>query len=260
MILSQELEVATQAALLAGRTIKNYFKRRVAVDHKSPEQPVTIADREANDIIKKILLDAFPEDGWLSEETCDTPDRLGKDRCWIVDPLDGTKEFIAEIPEFAISIGLAIKHMPVLGVVYNPAKDELFTAIKGCGAFLGDQKLQVSSTHDLLKSKFSVSRSEIKRGDWNAFESKIGTLIPSGGLAYKMCEVARGRTDASFSLSPKSEWDLAASVVIVEEAGGIVRLPNDSVFLLNMPNPRVSGILYSNRELYTPIRQMIAQA
>lgn len=259
MNLSQELSVAENAALQAGRIISQYYKRKVAVDHKSPEQPVTVADREANDMIKSILLGAFPQDGWLSEETLDTSDRLKKDRCWIIDPLDGTKEFIAGIPEFAVSIGLSIKNQAVLGVVYNPVKDELYTAIKGCGAFFNRQKISTTQTSNLLDARFVVSRSETKRGDWKAFENQIGQLIISGGLAYKMCEVAKGSADASFSLSPKSEWDLAASVVIVEEAGGIVRTPDNSVFLLNQSNPKVKGIIYSNGPLYEPIRELIAK-
>jgi myo-inositol-1(or 4)-monophosphatase len=130
-----DVELALEAAVAAGAAVMESFGRPMEVVEKAPDQPVTPADLEADGILRARLLGARPGYGWLSEETADRPDRLGAERVWIVDPIDGTRSFIAGRPEFAISIGLAERGEAVLGVVHNPATGELFWAVRGGGAY-----------------------------------------------------------------------------------------------------------------------------
>ncbi|OGP10461.1 MAG: hypothetical protein A2048_01485 [Deltaproteobacteria bacterium GWA2_45_12] len=256
MTWKKELCVAIDVALKAGEIIAKYYQTGVAVHHKSAEQPVTIADREADAIIKKIVLSAFPNDGWFSEETTDNAQRLSKRRVWIVDPLDGTKEFIGGVPEFAVSIALVENARPVVGVVYNPATSELFYASKKGGAFFGEKRIHVSDEKDFKKSRILASRSELGRGEWKKHEGRF-QIVPSGGMAFKMVQVACARADASFSLQPKTEWDFAAGLLIVEEAGGVVSQIDGSRFVFNKKDPLATGIVHSNPFLYSNIMDLI---
>ena len=124
--------------------IMHYYKTKLDVTHKSPNNPVTKADYEANEKIKEILTLKYPDFGWLSEETKDSSERLKKEYVWIIDPIDGTKEFIEGIPNFSISIGLVQNGIPILGVLYNPASEELFYAKKNQGSFYNDKLVKCS--------------------------------------------------------------------------------------------------------------------
>lgn len=246
---SRELSIAINAAKLASTAIMKVYATPFEVQHKSKEQPVTEADRQANDIIQKTILTAFPDDGWLSEESIDEAKRLNKKRVWIVDPLDGTKEFIAKIPEFAISIGLSVEGRTVVGVILNPATGRLFTAEKGKGAFCDGKSIRVSAETNLTQARILSSRSETSRGEWTNYQGKF-VIQESGGMAHKMSVVAEGNAEGSFSLQPKSEWDLCAGLVLIEEAGGKVTHLDGSPFLFNKQNPHEPDIVYGNRAIY----------
>ena len=142
---NEELISAKVAARNAGKILMNHYKlSNKAVKMKGLDNPVTIADYKADKYLFNFLLSEFPDDGWLSEETVDTYERLDKTRVWIVDPLDGTKEFIEGIPHFAVSIALVYKNEPVVGVIYNPATDEMFSCQRGKGVYLNGDKVFVS--------------------------------------------------------------------------------------------------------------------
>lgn len=252
----QEYELAIKAALKAGDAIMAVYTTSFKVDHKSPEQPITEADRQANQIILKTLLGAYPNDGWLSEETLDNPERLKKERVWIVDPLDGTKEFITRVPEFAVSIGLAVNGEAVAGVIYNPSTKQMFSGYKGGGAFLNEKKISVSKTTTLTYAKILASRSEIKRGEWKDFDGKF-EIIPSGGMAHKMAMIATGEADGSFSLSPKNEWDFCAGTLLIKEAGGLVSRRDGSNFLFNKANPKTEDIVYGNKAIHKQLLEIL---
>jgi myo-inositol-1(or 4)-monophosphatase len=246
MDLSRELITATDAAIQAGKIIAKFYGKQLDVEHKSDNQPVTEADLQANAAIKELISDKFPEDGWLSEEDIDNVERLDKSRVWIVDPLDGTKDFIHQIPEFAVSIALTIDENPSLGVVYNPITNELFHAIRGKGAFLESTRLQVKPKQE-SKTHLIASRSEFKRGEWNKYKDKF-EISTTGGCAYKMCKVARGDADGTFTLNPKSEWDICAGHLIIEEAGGIVKSLNGYDIEYNQKSTLLEGLIYCNDE------------
>ena len=129
--------LAKEAAIEAGKIVMKYFQTSsYEIKDKSINNPVTTADYEANQIIKDTLFKEDHDYGWLSEETVDSKERLNKENIWVVDPIDGTKEFIEGVPHFTISIGMVSNGKPVIGVIYNPAKNELFSAFKGGGSML----------------------------------------------------------------------------------------------------------------------------
>lgn len=259
--LEQEKTTAIRAARAAGEIIRAVYKTQYTVDYKKNDSPVTIADRDANQKIHTTLTQAFPDDGWLSEETVDSPTRLSRQRVWVVDPLDGTKEFIDKIPEFAVSIGLVEAGTPILGVIYNPALDELFWSIRGQGAWcvtpsLPEQRLQVTTTARLANATVLSSRSETKRGEWKPFTS-LFQARPTGGMAHKLITVARGEADATFTLIPKNEWDLCAGALLLEEAGGKITNLRGKTVIFNQPSTLLQGLVASNMSLYPQLMSVI---
>ena len=241
-----DLALALDAAREAGALVMKTFRTDPEVRHKSPDQPVTEADLRADALLAERLLSHRPEYGWLSEETVDRPERLSRRRVWIVDPIDGTRSFIAGYAEFGISVGLVEDGVPVLGVIHNPARDEMFWAERGGGAFLRtgggeDVRLRVAEQVDGAAPSFLASRSEVGRGEFETFEGH--EILELGSTAYKMAAVAAGRGDAFLSRGPKSEWDVAAGVVLVEEAGGVVTDAAGQALTFNRPDPHVNGIL-----------------
>src|SRR6516225_1507921 len=170
----RELNLAREAALSAGEILERYFRDRdFEIDQKGRDNPVTTADFDADHEIKRLLCPPFPEYGWLSEETADNADRLSCHRVWIVDPLDGTKEFIKGIPEFVIAIALAEDGHSILGVTYNPIKREMFWCTRGQGCYMDSQRVYVTPTPTLEHATVLASRSETSRGEWKSYEGKV---------------------------------------------------------------------------------------
>jgi myo-inositol-1(or 4)-monophosphatase len=255
--LTKEQDCAIAAAVEAGAIIRAIYHTTYTIDYKGKDSPVTRADHEANQKIHAILQGAFPEYGWLSEETVDSHARLSRRRVWVVDPLDGTKEFIQKIPEFAVSIALVEEGVPILGVAYNPL-GKLYWAVRGQGAWCEGQRLHVSPTARLAEATILSSRSETKRGEWNVFTGAF-RMRPTGGIAYKLSLIATGAADASFTLAPKHEWDICAGVLLVEEAGGKVSNLDGSPVIFNQPKTLLPGLIASNTALYGQLLQLIAK-
>ena len=153
----RELEVAERAARAAGAIVRDFYERGVAVGYKDAarDNPVTEADTQADACIQRIVRGAFPDDGWLSEETRDSRARLACRRVWIVDPLDGTKEFVQHIPELCVCIALVEDGVPVVGVSFNPITDELFAAARGRGLTVNGSPAHTSATADLAPGAHS---------------------------------------------------------------------------------------------------------
>ena len=215
-----DLILAKDAAIEAGGVILNYYKADYEIHDKGYHNPVTTADHAADACLKDILMKARPEYGWLSEETVDSPDRLSKDRVWVVDPLDGTKEFIEGVPNFVVSVALVEKGEPIVGILYNPVTKEIFTAAKGEGAFLNGNLIQCSTQKNLNEMVILNSRSETHRGLWEPFKNTFAELRAIGSVAYKLGITASGKVDIFASLRPKNEWDICAGNCIINEAGG----------------------------------------
>ena len=253
----RELRVARDAALAAGEILQGYFRDGgYQIDSKGKNNPVTTADFEADAELKQILREAFPTYGWLSEETVDNDERLTAERVWIVDPLDGTKEFIKGIPEFVVAIALAERGVPVMGVSYNPIKDELFWGVRGAGCHLNDKIVTVSDIDALEHSTILASRSETARGEWKAYEGRV-TVRPIGSVAYKLALVAAGQADATFTLTPKSEWDIASGVALIISAGGRVTDLYGAPIEFNRRDVKTPGFVASNGHLHPQLERML---
>ena len=258
MPFERELQVAEEAARAAGAIVRDFYERGVAVGYKDSarDNPVTEADTQADACIQERIRRAFPDDGWLSEETKDSDDRLRRQRVWIVDPLDGTKEFVQHIPELCVCIALVDAGAAVLGVSFNPITDELFAGARGRGLMLNGQAAQTSATAELSRARILASRSEDQRGEWDAFKAHVRVEL-TGSVAFKLALIAAGRADATFSLTPKHEWDICSGAALIEAGGGRITDCDGAPLQFNRPRPLLPGLIASNAALYEPLRALI---
>ena len=254
--LTRELALAKKAARAAGEILRGHWRRGgYEIGSKGHDNPVTAADLEADRAIKKLLRDPFPGYGWLSEETADNDDRLQCRRVWIVDPLDGTKEFIKGIPEFAVAIALVEDGVPALGVTYNPIKREMYWAARGVGCHLNTRRVRVTRKRTLKGATVLASRSETGRGEWQGFHGTL-KVIPTGSVAYKLAMVAAGKADATFTRSPKSEWDIASGAALVIAAGGTIADIKGREIRFNQRNVKLEGLIADNTALHAALMKV----
>tara|TARA_S200000501_G_scaffold378425_1_gene440945 strand:+ start:6102 stop:6875 length:774 start_codon:yes stop_codon:yes gene_type:complete len=239
--MKNELNIAINAAKEAGKIILKYYNSEYVIKEKGFGNPVTTADEAADDYLKKILTSSFPGYGWLSEETIDSSDRLSKSRIWIVDPIDGTKEFINGIDEFVVSVGLAEEGCPVLGVIYNPVKEEIFYASKGEGSYLNDLQIFCSESKPSTDMILLISNSERREGLWKKHNKKFKSLNAIGSVAYKIALTAAGIGDMFATLRPKNEWDVCAADCIINEARGKLVNLNAEKRIYNQKNPLIDA-------------------
>ncbi len=231
-----------QSALEAARQILGRFTAGgIEAEYKAGHDPVTEADRRVDGILRKELL--RNGEGWLSEESLDDLARLEASRVWVVDPLDGTREFVAGIPEFCVSIAMIEDGRPIAGGICNPATNEIFLGSIDSGLSYQGKPVQASQRTSLSGASVLASRSEIKRGEWKQFENAPFTIRPMGSVAYKLALVSAGLADATFTLTPKHEWDVAAGAALVESAEGFVRTLENSFLRCNNKSPLISGLL-----------------
>ena len=224
-VLGCELELACDAARAAGEVAMQYYGSATAT-LKEGGSPVTQADHAADEVIAGMLRQAFPEDSVLSEESADSMERLAANRVWVVDPLDGTREFLAQNGEFAVMIGLAVQGRPVLGVVYQPAVDRLFYAAEGGGSFLREngrtRVLRCRPPSGPLRLVGSRSHPDRLLLEMQAALG-IRDVRPSGSVGVKCGLIALGERDLYIHPVPYlREWDTCAPEVILREAGGAV--------------------------------------
>lgn len=238
--LSEFLAVAVDAAKSAGEIIRKGFHEKKNVEHKGQVDLVTETDKTCEDLIFNRLQKHYPEHRFIGEETsatCGTAE-LTDHPTWIVDPLDGTTNFVHGYPFVCVSIGLTIGKVPTVGVVYNPILDELFTAIRGQGAFLNGGPIKASSQNELVKSllvtevgtKRDKSTVDATTNRINSLLFKVRSLRMSGSCALNLCSIACGRIDLFYELGFGGPWDVAGGAVIVQEAGGLVFDPNGGDF------------------------------
>lgn len=259
--MEQEHTVAVNAAMEAGRKIAEiYHAQNFTVTLKANDKgPLTEADLAANDILCSHIQKSFPNDAILSEETTDNPSRLNNSRCWIIDPLDGTREFTLGIPEFAVSIGLVIDGAPIVGVVYNPITEECVSAIVGVGTYLNGTLVQTTNRAEVAGSHFLVSRSEHKKGWFKPWED-VADMTPMGSVAYKLARVAIGKAEATFTPKPRNEWDLCGGVACILGAGGNTSDGSGTPYQFNQPDPLNIGVCGTNGDLHEHVLQMMKEA
>ncbi|MFL6798781.1 MAG: inositol monophosphatase family protein [Xanthobacteraceae bacterium] len=261
MLRSALLNVMIKAARKAGRTLKRDFGEieHLQVSLKGPANFVSSADRRAEQILAEELIQARPGYGFLGEEG-GAREGTDKSHRWIVDPLDGTLNFLHGIPHFAISIALERDGAIFAGLVYNPATDELFTAERGKGAFLNDQRLRVAARRRLGDAVVACALPHPSRGDvartrqeHAAVQDKIAGLRRFGAASLDLAWVAAGRFDAYWErgLSP---WDMAGGIALVREAGGFATdLAGRDAMLTT------GGILAGNDLLHRQLLQLLKQ-
>jgi len=231
-----------QSALEAARAVFSRFTAgAIDAEYKIGHDPVTEADRAVDAVLRKELL--RDGEGWLSEESVDDFSRLEKRRVWVVDPLDGTREFVAGIPEFCVSVAMVEDGRPVAGGICNPATDEVFLGALGSGVSRNGKPVQASQRSKLHGALVLASRSEVKRGEWKKFEDSNFKLRPMGSVAYKLALVSAGLADITFTLVPKNEWDVAAGVALVLSAGGFVCTLDGSSLRCNNRDPLLKGLI-----------------
>lgn len=228
----REMEVALKLAREAGATILDYYDRNVRVEHKvdagtSHTEPVTVADRAANELIVNGLKREFPADGILAEESLDTERRLSKNRVWMIDPLDGTNGFIARDGDFAVQIGLAVEGKSVLGVVFQPLPDVLYMAVEGAGTWIErhgfePERARVSDAADFRQMRLAASRSHRSpRMDRVVKALQLRDEVRRGSVGVKVGLIIERQCDLYIHLSPRTkQWDTCAPEIILREAGG----------------------------------------
>jgi myo-inositol-1(or 4)-monophosphatase len=245
-----------EALQAAAHAVSRFVPGNVKADYKPGQGPVTEADRVTNDVLREVLV--RDGEGWLSEESVDDKQRLGKERVWIVDPLDGTREFVAGIPEWCVSVAMVEQGRAIAGGVCNPATGELILGSLEAGVTLNGKTVRASLRESLAGALVLASRSEVKRGEWDCFRSAPFTIRSVGSVAYKLALVAAGVADATWTLVPKHEWDVAAGVALVEAAGGFVNDPKSASVQFNSASALLSGLVAGGPRLKEPITSWLA--
>ena len=256
MTLRDDLQRISAVLAAATTLMARFTPGAVQVERKAGGDPVTEADRVVNDLLRARLPQA--DDGWLSEESVDDRTRLGARRVWVVDPLDGTKEFVTGLPEWCVSVGLVIDGQPVAGGISNPATGETIVGAVGCGVTLNGAPTTLRTTTRLDDAEILASRSEHDRGEWQRFATCAPKTRPCGSVAYKLALVAAGRADATWTLVPKHEWDVAAGVALLVAAGASVWLPGDATLRFNQPSPKLPGLIAATPAIAAAVRDAVA--
>jgi myo-inositol-1(or 4)-monophosphatase len=235
-VLTRDAALLTDTVRQAGALALSLFRTELKSWTKGASSPVSEADIRVNDLIESRLRSATPDYGWLSEESADDEARLGKRVVWIVDPIDGTRAYLAGREDWCVSVALVENMRPLLAAVFAPASDEFFFAMRGRGATHNDVPVYATSGTGLDFSRMAgpkplVERLSDRRSDEITLHPRIGSL------ALRLCRVAEGRLDAAFAGGQSRDWDLAAANLIVQEANG------------NMTALSGDAILYNRREV-----------
>ena len=231
--LQADLKLLRDAALEAGNIAMTYFCSDLDIWEKEPNHPVTEADLAVNTFLEKKLRGARPDYGWLSEETQDGPDRLTRDRVFVVDPIDGTRAFMEGKPHFCIALAVLEFGEPVAAVIFAPVFNELFEAAKGQGATRNGDKISSSPKQELGQARVIADRRMFASEHWDQpWPELVFPDVTPNATAYRMALVADGRWDAVVVLREKFDWDVAAAALIISEAGGCVscHIGDDFVF------------------------------
>jgi myo-inositol-1(or 4)-monophosphatase len=256
--LDEELRVASELARRAGEAVLRHGRSGIERRTKAGDELVTAADVEVDAILRAGLAGAFPDDAVLSEEATDSRRRLTTRRVWILDPIDGTEDFAAGGDQHAISVALTVDGRPVLGVVLNPARGELFAGVVGRGLRLGDAPARASAASAPETARLTVSGTEWDAGVYR--EVRTLPLRPLSSSAYKLARVAAGLDDGTLWVWPRREWDVCAGVALVLAAGGHATLLDGSEIPFNRPDPRLGGgLVAAGASLHAPLRSELVR-
>ncbi len=263
--LDRRLQIVREIAKRAGEIVLQYYDEKVAITWKAPGDPVTVADHAANESIIAGLHRHFPGEAVLSEESSDDMSRLGSDLIWVVDPLDGTKEFIKRNGEFSIMIGMVESSKPALGVVMQPATHFLYSGAPGLGAWLatpgGDKVLRVTNLEQSSQLRMVASRSHFDpRVDRVRQRLGIHEILRSGSVGLKCGLIARGECEVYVHPSSRvNMWDSCGPAAILTAAGGVMTDMRGETLNYSVVDVRHrQGLLASHGRLHDLIVETLA--
>ena len=254
--MNHELDILCLAVKQAGEQVMRMAEEGFETHEKEDGSPVTSADLAVNRILHDALRKQCPDDGWMSEESPEDSGRLECDRVWIVDPIDGTKYFMRNIPQFSISVALIQSGTPIMGVVYNPATKELFSAVSGKGLSLNGKPVQVTKPVP-PRLRILVNPSRMSRGEFKLY-AKLADIQPMGSIAYTLALVAAGRADGTLNFDLLHEWDVAAGWLLVKEGGGHSTDGRRRAIHYNQEDPLVHGILAARHGVQPMFDSLVA--
>lgn len=247
------LRAATDAAGLA----MDFFERGgVAAWDKAPGNPVTAADLAVDAQLKAELLGARPDYGWLSEETADDPRRLACRRVWVVDPIDGTRDFIRGRTGWAVSVALVEANRIVMGAMAAPSRGQVFVAVRARGAALNGVPLAVSGRTGMAGCALPVDAATLTASFWPEPWDAVAVEKPNS-LALRIAHVAGGLADGFIEGRTIAEWDVAAAALILAEAGGTITDRDGLPLWFNQPSPTVRGIVAATPALHDDLRRRL---
>jgi myo-inositol-1(or 4)-monophosphatase len=236
----------------AGRLALSMFRTELKTWTKGASSPVSEADLAVNDLLENALRSATPDYGWLSEESVDDEDRLARRLAWIVDPIDGTRAYLAGREDWCVSVALVEQAAPVLAAVFAPASDEFFFAVRGEGATLNGMRVQATTGTAIDFSRMAGPRPLVER--LNSASDEAITLHPRiGSLALRLCRVAQGSLDAAFAGGQSRDWDLAAANLIVHEANGNMTALSGQTILYNRRDVTHGVLVAAGRDRHASI-------
>ena len=265
----QEIDVMLSCMRKIGDLLMKYFEEKsYNVSMKGINNPVTEADLASNSLLITTIQQYFPQDAVLSEEVFSEdhllPDRHQAERVWIIDPIDGTKEFIEGLPEFSISVGLIINNQPVLGFIFNPAQNFFIHGGKGVGIFVNSKPLcQRKPSPQIIEELYPCfSRSEFNKGLFEQYHARlpINEQQVFGSIAYKLGLVVSDQFNFTLSYRPKNEWDIAAGLCLFEEIGYVMTDLNYQDIRLNKKNTRSAGIIAGSPEAMQLYKNLVDDA
>jgi myo-inositol-1(or 4)-monophosphatase len=240
---ARDLALLTDAAREAGRIALRYWRREPKVWDKGGEHgPVSEADLAVNDMLKLVLLAARPEYGWLSEETPDSPARLDCESVFIIDPIDGTRAFIAGEETFSHSLAVAHKGRVTAAVVFLPALDRIYTASETAPPLRDGQPMATSRRERLEGADILTTKANMAPEKWPGGVPDLHRSFRAS-LAYRLCLAGEGRHDGMLTLRPAWEWDIAAGSLIAEKAGAVVTDQQGAALKFNTAVARADGVL-----------------
>ncbi len=256
--LEADLVLLKEAALEAGALAMTFFRRNPQRWAKAGGSPVTEADMAVDAFLRTKLLAERPHYGWLSEETVDDPGQRARGATFVVDPIDGTKGFIAGDACWCVSLAVVRDERPVVAALYAPALDELFTASNGGGAWLRGTRLAVSEQADAAGARITGPRGWLATDAVRRLDADLQESIPS--LAYRFASVAARKLDAAFASARANDWDLAASDLLVHEAGGRLAELNGEAPKYNQEIPRHGALAAANVKLLPAVLATMEEA
>ena len=233
----------------AGALALTFFQRKIETMQKADGTPVSEADLAVDRLLHGRLMGERPGYGWLSEESADDKRRVAMRAVWVVDPIDGTRGFLAGENDWTVAVALVVDGKPAVSTVFNPATSEMFTASRGQGAYLNGKRLTAGDAPAIENSRMIAPQKMFRKGIWAEPWPEMRHLW-ANSIAYRLALIAAGRAEATISLSEKKEWDIAAPALLVEEAGGKVSGIDGSAFTFNKEITRLNGLVAAGHALH----------